>query len=113
MKIYGSVDELMRDIESLHWDGAVFIRPSEWTVQPASAEILHLEGDDELEDIADQETHLPRIAYDLGMRQLLDVQTLQQVVAFEKKRNAAATTDDIIRALNHYLATDDFLDPKP
>lgn len=111
MKTYRSIDRLLEEALSLQWNGAVFVNRNDWTVNPLGTPLLLLAGDDELEDLADVESHLPRLAAERGMKQLLDVQTLQGVVEFEKRRNANAATEDFVNAINYYLEMDAFFDP--
>ena len=110
MKLYRSIQELLGELDQLHWDAALFVDQGSWAAKPRETEILYLAGDDELEDIV-AGTHLPKIANDRGMRQLLDVETFRDVVGFERKRNPAASEADVVRALNYYREKDDFYDP--
>ncbi|QVN21008.1 DUF7716 domain-containing protein [Burkholderia pyrrocinia] len=111
MKIYRSIQDLLIDLDSLNWDSALFIDQSAWVVNPQHAEILYLEGDDELEDIVPG-THLPKIAKDHGMRQLFDLEAFRDIVNFERKRNPTASIAEVIYALNYYREKDDFYDPQ-
>jgi hypothetical protein len=111
MRTFHSFDELLHAVDALHWDGAVFIDPSAWDENPVTASLLLLEGDDELEDLDSPSSHIPRAAAELGMKQLLDVQTLQDVVGFERKRNPIATVSEVVHAINYYRERDDFYDP--
>ncbi|PTB21040.1 hypothetical protein C9I57_09980 [Trinickia symbiotica] len=110
MKLYRTIQELLGELDKLNWDAALFVDQSSWATKPRETEILYLEGDDELEDVV-AGTHLPKIANDRGMRQLLDVETFRDVVNFEGKRNSAASEADIIHALDYYREKDDFYDP--
>ncbi|MCL1916780.1 MAG: hypothetical protein FWG14_00440 [Peptococcaceae bacterium] len=111
MKLYRALQELLGELDQLNWDAALFIKQSSWMANPQKAEILYLEGDNELEDIVDIDTHLPKIASDQGMRQLLDVETFRDVVIYERKRNPSATEVEIIHALNYYQEYDVYYDP--
>lgn len=111
MKIYHCIQELIDELADLNWDSAIFVNQIAWVDAPQSAEILLLEGDDELEDVAPG-THLPKIAKNNGMRQLLDTETFRGVVNFEKKRNPAAPVEDIIFVVNFYREKDDFYAPR-
>jgi hypothetical protein len=111
MKIYYSIQELLGELNGLDWDSALFINESAWGADPQRAEILFLEGDDELEDVVPG-THLPKIARDRDMRQLFDMETFRDIVNFEGKRNPGATVSEIIFAINFYREKDDFYDPQ-
>ena len=77
-----------------------------------SSQLLVLEGDDQLEDLADVDSHLPKEAASRDMHQLLDVQTLQDVVGFEQRRNPGSSPADVSQAINYYREADDFYDPE-
>jgi hypothetical protein len=111
MKTYHSIQDLLGELDDLNWDSALFINQDAWMADPQRAEILFLEGDDELEDVVPG-THLPKIAKNKDMRQLFDMETFRDVVNFERKRNPAASIDDIVFAINFYREKDDFYDPK-
>lgn len=111
MKTYHCIQELIYELADLNWDSAIFVNQSAWMDDPQRAEILILEGDDELEDVAPG-THLPKIARNNGMGQLLDTETFRDVVNFEKKRNPVASVEDIIFAANFYHEKDDFYAPR-
>ena len=112
LRTFHSFNELLQVVDALHWDGAVFIDPSAWDENPEAASLLLLEGDDELEDFDSPNSHVPRAAAELGMKQLLDVQTLQDVISFERKRKPTATVSEVVHAINHYREIDDFYDPE-
>lgn len=111
MKVYHSIQELLGELDGLNWDSALFINQSAWVADPQHAEILFLEGDDELEDVVPG-THLPKIAKDRDMRQLFDMETFRDIVNFERKRNPAASVAEIVFAINYYREKDDFYDPQ-
>ena len=111
MKIYRSIQDLLIDLDGLNWDSALFVNQDVWATNPQHAEILYLEGDDELEDIVPR-THLPKIAKDHGMRQLFDLEVFRDIVHFERRRNPTASTAEVIFALNYYREKDDFYDPQ-
>lgn len=111
MKTYHSIRDLLGELHGLDWDSALFINQSAWGADPQHAEILLLEGDDELEDVVPG-THLPKIAKDREMRQLFDMETFRDVVNFERKRNPGASVSEIIFAINFYRENDDFYDPQ-
>jgi hypothetical protein len=111
MKLYRSIHEVLDQLDQLHWDAALFVDQSSWVATPDETEILYLAGDDELEDVV-AGTHLPKIAADRGLRQLLDVETFTDVVRIEMERNPAASAADIVHALNHYREYDSFFDPE-
>ncbi|WP_325088188.1 DUF7716 domain-containing protein [Burkholderia contaminans] len=111
MKIYHSIQDLLGEVDGLNWDSALFINQSAWVADPLSAEILFLEGDDELEDVVPG-THLPKIAKSRDMRQLFDMETFRDIVNFERKRNSNASVADIVFAINYYREKDDFYDPR-
>jgi hypothetical protein len=111
MKIFHSIQELLGELEELNWDSALFINQNSWGADPLHAEILVLEGDDELEDVAPG-THLPKIAKNKDMRQLFDMETFRDIVNFERKRNPRASTSEIIFAIDFYREKDDFYDPQ-
>lgn len=111
MKIYRSIQDVLSELNNLDWDSALFIDQRAWAADPLHAEILLLEGDDELEDVVSG-THLPKIASDRGMRQLFDLETFRDIVNFEQKRNPTALITDMIYALNYYREKDDFYDPQ-
>jgi hypothetical protein len=110
MKIYCSFLALLGELDNVNWDSAFFIEPLSWSLDPQRAEILFLEGDDELEDLVPG-THLPKIANSKGMRQLFDTETLRDIVNAERERNAAASVEDIVFAVNFYREKDEFYDP--
>jgi len=110
MKIFHSIQELLGELGDLNWDSALFINQNSWEADPMHAEILLLEGDDELEDVVPG-THLPKIAKDRNMRQLFDMETFRDIINFERKRNPAAAVSDVIFAVNFYREKDDFYDP--
>jgi hypothetical protein len=45
------------------------------------------------------------------MQQLFDTETLRDIVNAERKRNGAASFEDIIFAINFYREKDKFYDP--
>lgn len=110
MKTFQSIQDLLRELDELHWDSALFIEEDTWEDDPLHAEVLLLQGDDELEDVVPG-THLPKLAQNNAMRQLLDMETFRDVVYFERKRNPVASVSDIVFAINFYRETDDFYDP--
>lgn len=112
MKTFQTLKDLLQSVDGLHWDGAIFVNMGSWASSPLATPLLLLEGDDELEDLADEESHLPKEAEKRGMKQLLDVQTLQDVVSFERKRNPSASLGDMAHAIEHYRERDDFFDPQ-
>ena len=111
MKTYHSIQDLLVELDGLDWDSALFINQSAWAADPQHAEILVLEGDDELEDVFPG-THLPKIAGNKDMRQLFDMETFRDIVNFERRRNPGASVPDIIFAVNYYREKDDFFDPQ-
>ena len=111
MKVYRSMQDLLGELNSFSWDSALFINQSAWMNDPEHAEILLLDGDDELEDVVPG-THLPKIAKNRNMRQLFDMETFRDIVNFERKRNADASVADVIFAINFYREKDDFYDPR-
>ncbi len=111
MKTYRSVQDLLGELDSLDWDSALFVDQGAWTADPWHAEILLLEGDDELEDVVPG-THLPKIAKSRDMRQLFDTETFRGIVDFERRRNSTASVADIVFAVNYYREKDDFYDPQ-
>jgi hypothetical protein len=111
MKIYHSIQELLGELDELNWDSALFINQNSWEADPLHAEVLLLEGDDELEDVVPG-THLPKIAENNGMKQLFDMETFRDIVNFERKRNPDAPVSDVIFAINFYREKDDFYDPE-
>ncbi|MBN3794301.1 hypothetical protein [Burkholderia sp. Ac-20392] len=111
MKIYHSIQDFLGEVDGLNWDSALFINQSAWAADPLSAEILFLEGDDELEDVVPG-THLPKIAKSRDMRQLFDMETVRDIVNFEWKRNSNASVADIVFAINYYREKDGFYDPR-
>ncbi|WP_420212055.1 DUF7716 domain-containing protein [Burkholderia aenigmatica] len=111
MKTYRSVQALLDELDSLDWDSALFVDHRAWMADPWHADILLLEGDDELEDVAPG-THLPKIAKSRNMRQLFDMQTFRGIVEFERRRNSTASLADIVFAVNYYREMDDFYDPQ-
>ncbi len=111
MKVFDSLEKILPETSALDWDSAVFADMAAWASHPLSTPLTVLEGDDELEDLASVEDHLPRIAAEKGLRQLLDMQTFQDVIDFESKRNKDATPKDFVHALNYYREMDDFFDP--
>ena len=111
MKLFNTLDELLRQLNELNWDAAIFVKIPDWDRDPLTADLLYLEGDNELEDIVDAASHLPRIAFDQGRQQLLDLETLRDVVNFEAKRNPSASVDEFANAIDYYREKDDFFDP--
>ncbi|MCS0631877.1 hypothetical protein NX786_21330 [Telluria mixta] len=111
MKTFHSIQELLGELDELNWDSALFINQNSWAADPLHAEILVLEGDDELEDVVPG-THLPKIAKNKDMRQLFDMETFRDIVNFERKRNSGASISDIIFAIGFYREKDDFYDPQ-
>lgn len=90
MKSFQARQDLLQSVDGLHGDGALFVNVLAWKSSPLTTPILLLpERDDELEDLDDEESHLPKEAKKRCMNQLLDVQTLQDVVSFERRRNPA------------------------
>ncbi len=113
MKTFANLQEILPATPSLPWDSAVFVDVAAWRADPLAAPLTLLEGDDELEDLVDMKCHLPRIAVERGLRQMLETQTFQDVIAFERRRNPHATPRDYAFALDHYREMDDFFDPEP
>lgn len=111
MKTFHSIQELLSELDGLNWDSALFINQNSWEADPLRAEILLLEGDDELEDVVPG-THLPKIAKNKDMRQFFDMETFRDIVNFERKRNPNASVSDIIYAIGFYREKDDFYDPQ-
>jgi hypothetical protein len=110
MKIYSSIHDLLDELDHLNWDSSFFVNQVAWMADPQSAEILFLEGDDELEDVA-LGTHLPNLAKIRNMRQLFDMETFRDIVDFELKRQPTASVSDIIFAINFYREKDNFFNP--
>jgi hypothetical protein len=110
VKKFNSIVDLLKVAPNLDWDGAVFVNLNKWNKDPFNVEIYILEGDDELEDLEDIKNHYPKIAYKLGIHQLLDVETFQSVLEFQLNVKKESNTEDYLNAINHYREFDDFLD---
>ncbi|KAB1587798.1 DUF7716 domain-containing protein [Burkholderia cepacia] len=111
MKKYRSIHDLLDELGDLHWDSALFVNQSDWALDPQHAEIIVLEGDDELEDVVPG-THLPKIEKNSDVRQLFDMEMFRDIINFEVRRNSAASVAEIIVAINYYREKDDFYDPQ-
>ncbi|MCA7902034.1 hypothetical protein LGM39_21930 [Burkholderia cepacia] len=109
MKKYRSIHDLLDGLGDLHWDSALFVNQSDWALDPQHAEIIVLEGDDELEDVVPG-THLPKIAKNSDVRQLFDMEMFRDIINFEVRRNSVASVAEIIVAINYYREKDDFYD---
>ena len=111
MKIFHSIQELLGELACLNWDSSIFVNQGAWMADPQRTEILLLEGDDELGDVAPG-SHLPNLAKSRNMRQLFDMETFRDIVNFERKRKPAASVSDIIFAINYYRERDNFFNPQ-
>lgn len=111
VKIFNPIQKLLGELDNLNWDSALFINQASWRSDPLRAEILLLDGDDELEDVVPG-THLPRLAKEKDMRQLFDMETFREIIDFERKRNPGASVSDIVFAVNFYREKDNFYDPQ-
>ena len=112
MKTYKSISDVLADEANLEWSGTLFTNKAQWAKQPAAASFLYLDGDDELEDIVDDDTMLPRLAEEADMEYFLDVQLFNDVTAKQRELDANSTDADMIRALKHYREYDAFYWPK-
>lgn len=106
--------DLLKSNEWLHIDAA------EWAAQSLHAPV-YLFPEDEMEDLADdgqaQEcqsgTLVPSAYAQRDMRTLCEVGSLQGVIFNLAKTCPRYTPEQLLHALNHYLAYDDFYDPGP
>jgi len=111
MKIYSNVDEVLRDIDNLEWPGVLFVDRKKWEKNSLTAQILFLIDDDELEDIIDINTHLPKLAYERSMSYLLDIEMFKAIIDNQRENNKCSSVDDYVYAVNYYLEYDNFYTP--
>ncbi|MEN5203142.1 hypothetical protein ABE473_01580 [Stenotrophomonas sp. TWI700] len=109
MKNFKSLSELLPEYKTLDWSGTLFTNKQVWQTSPTKAEILLLEGDDELEDLT--EAQIPRLAHANNTSYFLDAEIFKSVIDFQKDRDPRSNIQDYIHALNYYLENDDFYDP--
>ena len=112
MKHYATLDDVLDDLDNLIWQGTLFTDLRAWDAAPRQAAFLYLEGDDELEDIVDNETLLPRLAMEHGVRRFLDVEMFRDVIITQRKLDRDSGIAEFIRALNHYREYDAFYWPR-
>jgi hypothetical protein len=112
MKTFGTLKAVLENMDKMSWEGTLFTNKSSWASQPDKAEFIYLEGDDEVEDIADGETSLPKLAQENNVQYFLDFQIFQDVIIKQKELKNNSTLDDFIYALNYYREYDSFYWPK-
>ena len=108
MKIYSSLNEVIADMDELSWAGTLFTNDRSWNSSPQEAKFIYLEGDDELDDIVDDETMLPRLARENDAAQFLGMQVFRSIILNQREVNPKSVLNDFIHALNYYLEYDTF-----
>jgi hypothetical protein len=108
MKQYTTLAGVLEDLAGLEWFGVLYANKEQWKRQPEKTEFLYLETDDEIEDIADEETLQPRIAQALDKQYFLDVQMFKAIIEKQLEQKTNSDTHDFVGALNHYREYDDF-----
>lgn len=112
MKTFATLKEVLDNMEEMSWEGTLFTNKKAWDVQPNESKFIYLEGDDEIEDIADGETSLPKLAQENDVQYFLDFQIFQDVIIKQLELSNESTIDDFINALNYYREYDSFYWPK-
>ena len=112
MKNYENLTKVLENLDDLNWYGILYTNRESWSKDPKEAKFIYLEGDDELDDLSDDETMLPRLAEENDVERFLETQVFQDVVDKQKELNPNSKLDDFINALNYYLEYDTFYWPK-
>lgn len=112
MKIYPTLNDVINDLDQLNWSGTLFVNSKSWDSSPHDAKFIYLDGDDELDDIVDDETMLPRLAQENDAERFLGVQTFRDVLITQRELNPKSNLDEFINALNYYLEYDAFFTGK-
>lgn len=112
MKIFDTLEQVLQNLDELNWDGVLFVNSTAWESKPLEAKFVYLEGDDELDDIVDEETLLPRLAQENNVERFLGKQTFEDVIIKQRELDPESSPKDFVRALNYYLEYDTFYWPK-
>lgn len=108
MKTYQTIEKLINDIDALNWSGVLFTNRNTWNSAPRNANFFYLDEDDELDDIVDEETMLPRLVQENFAERFLDVQVFTDVIDQQRELNPNSTLNEFIHALNYYREYDTF-----
>lgn len=85
----------------------VFVRLDDWKAAPLSADLVvfTFEEAEEFDDDAD----VPVIARELGLRSLLVITDLEDVIKVRSGQSPSPTLDDYVKAINYYREYDSYM----
>lgn len=115
MKKYKNLSELVKDKNNYPDAGSVYAQKSKLNdlIDSEFWIIPSKEGRD-LEYIEDDRgAQIPEIIYAFGVKRILDVQILQDIIDNKLEHNSTLSLDDtdvFLEAIEYYLENDDFLD---
>lgn len=95
--------DVLRRANDLAWTDALYVEPGV-ELSLSLPVIIH-----DVDDV-DEVTDLPHEVSALGWDYLLDVQTVQSVVANARAQRPRATEVELLDALRHYMRRDAFID---
>jgi len=88
-----------------------YVNLASWETSPLSTAVYGFQFDDAEE--FDEEAGVPKVAADLGLRTLLVVSNLEDVVLDTLVSDSQARLEDYIEAVNYYREFDSFKPFKP
>lgn len=109
MLTFESIGDLLRNLaagQDLSAYGFIYVDTEHWHRDPASA-ILYLPSDDEVEEWDDTQG-LPVVVAERGLRTLLGVADLEDVIDNVVQSGVDVDVETVIDAVNHYREYDDF-----
>lgn len=109
MKLINTFQDLLETIGELR-SGWIYFDGGLQSLESAHFLALDTHEDRDVEVIDGVEQEIPRVAREHGMRQLLDVATLQSAIKMRRRSIPNATHAQIAEAIRYYIEKDDFLD---
>jgi hypothetical protein len=85
----------------------VFVRLDDWNAAPLSADLVVFTFD-EAEEF-DDDAGVPVIAKEQGLRSLLGITDLEDVIKVRSRQSSTPTLDDYVKAIDHYREYDSFM----
>jgi hypothetical protein len=117
MKEYENIFIAAKDLSIFESNEWLFINKENWNTSPNSAKV-YMMTDDEMMDLVDageakisgEGIIVADIFSKQNIEEWIDTQTLEGVLINIKKNNVKPSNEIIIKAINHYLEYDDFLE---
>jgi hypothetical protein len=117
MKEFENIFIASKDLSIFENNEWLFVNKKKWTTSPNSTKIYMMTYDEMMDlvdvgeaKISDEGLIVADIFAKQDIEEWIDTQTLESVLTNIKKNNVKPSNEIIIKAINHYLEYDDFLE---